>query len=161
MPFLRFLEMQLRTLDSARICSTFVLMMQGHSLSATLAEDPGLGERFWYWRGASGQRYIHSIYARDLCPQVPLAVFVLVRSSGGVRRAVAVGRFDAAGMMSLPAMAAGPRDEEEIHVHLLAREEEGAERVLRDLQAAMAPPARMAAETRPYTKPVQLDLLAA
>lgn len=138
-------------------------MMQGHSLSATLAEDPGLGERFWYWRGASGQRYIHSIYARDLCPRVPLAVFVLVRSSGGVRRPVAVGRFDAEGMMRLPGTMAGQWDDEEIHVHLLAREEDGAERVLRDLQAAMNPPAhaRGPAEARPYVKPVQLDLLAA
>ena len=54
-------------------------MMQGYSLSATLTEDPGLGERFWYWRGASGQPYIHSIYAPDLCPPVAGAVFVVVR----------------------------------------------------------------------------------
>ena len=53
-------------------------MMQGYSLSATLTEDPGLGERFWYWRGASGQPYIHSIYAPDLCPPVAGAVFVVV-----------------------------------------------------------------------------------
>ena len=68
-------------------------MMHGHPLSATLPEDSGLGERFWYWRGASGQRYIHSIYRRDLCPPVAGAVFVIVRARDGSRRAVASGRF--------------------------------------------------------------------
>jgi len=136
-------------------------MMKGHSLSASLPEDSGLGERFWYWHGASGQRYIHSIYARGLCPPVPGAVFVLVRASCGTRRAVAVGRFDAQGMMSLPLSQTVLSGDEEVHVHLLAREEESAERVWRDLQAALEPPARAIAEPRPYTKPVQLELLAA
>ena len=136
-------------------------MMQGYSLSANLPEETGLGERFWYWRGASGQRYIHSIYARGLCPPVPRAVFVLVRTSCGVRRAVAVGRFDAQGMMSLSLPQAVLSGDEEVHVHLLAREEESAERVLQDLQAALDPPTRATAESRPYTKPVQLELLAA
>lgn len=136
-------------------------MMQGHSLSASLPEDSGLGERFWYWRGASGQRYIHSIYARDLCPPVPRAVFVLVRTSGGSRRAVAVGRFDGQGMMSLPPSLPALGGNEEVHVHLLARDEESAEKVLRDLQAALDPPTRATIESRPYVKPVQLDLLAA
>ncbi len=135
-------------------------MMQGHSLSASLPEDSGLGERFWYWLGASGQRYIHSIYRRDLCPPVPGAVFVLVSVSGGVRRARAVGRFDGDGEMSTALPFSARPEEEELHVHLLARDEENAERVLRDLMAAMEAP-RLLQETRSYVKPVQLDLLAA
>ena len=135
-------------------------MMQGHSLSASLPEDSGLGERFWYWLGASGQRYIHSIYRRDLCPPVPGAVFVLVSVSGGVRRARAVGRFDGDGEMSTALPFSSRPEEEELHVHLLARDEENAERVLRDLMAAMEAP-RLLQETRSYVKPVQLDLLTA
>ena len=139
----------------------FVLMMQGRPLSATLPEDLGLGERFWYWHGASGQRYIHSIYQRDLCPPVAGAVYVIVRIAGGQRRAVSVGRFDAEGMITGAGVPGGHTGDEEIHVHLLARDEDGARRVLRDLQAAMAVSSLPATEMRPSAKPVQLELLAA
>ena len=140
-------------------CSIFVLMMQGYSLTATLPEDPGLGERFWYWRGASGQSYIHSIYAPDLCPPVAGAVFVIVRKSGGVRTALSIGRFGADGLRStaIPMIAAG----DEIHVHLLARDGEPAERVLSDLAATMGDTPLPRSEPRQWQKPVQLELLAA
>src|SRR6478609_4572749 len=95
-------------------------MMQGYPLSATLPEESGLGERFWYWRGASGQSYIHSIYAVDLCPPVAGAVFVIVRKISGSRSAIAVGRFAADGLRS-PDFGK-PLDGDEIHVHLLARD---------------------------------------
>lgn len=136
----------------------FVLMMQGYSLSATLPEDSGLGERFWYWRGASGQSYIHSIYAPDLCPPVAGAVFVVVRKVGGIRTALSIGRFGADGLRST---AISTVADDEVHVHLLARDGEPAERVLRDLAATLdnAPPPR--SELRPWQKPVQLELLAA
>ena len=134
-------------------------MMQGYPLSATLPEDSGLGERFWYWRGASGQSYIHSIYAPDLCPPVAGAVFVIVRNAGGIRSALAIGRFGADGQRStaIPTVAAG----DEIHVHLLARDGEPAERVLRDLAATMDDTPLLRSEPRPWQKPVQLELLAA
>jgi hypothetical protein len=134
-------------------------MMQGYSLSATLPEDTGLGERFWYWRGASGQAYIHSIYSRDLCPLVAGAVYVLVRNSPRGKEPIRVGCFGRDGM--LPPLRNVPPQEEEIHVHLLARDAETAERVLRDLEAASDSVTPTAPETPVYGKPVQLDLLAA
>ena len=136
----------------------FVLMMQGYSLSATLPEDSGLGERFWYWRGASGQSYIHSIYSPDLCPPVAGAVFVIVRKVGGVRTALSIGRFDVDGLRPTAiSTAAG----DEVHVHLLARDGEPAERVLRDLAATLDNAPLPRSEPRPWQKPVQLELLAA
>ena len=149
-------------LTSQSICSIFVLMMHGHPLSATLPEDSGLGERFWYWRGASGQRYIHSIYrARSLPARCRRGVRHLVRC--GWRRG---GRWPSAASTPRAChgehrVAGGRAGEEEIHVHLLARDEDGARRVLRDLLAAMDAAPRRAAEPRPYAKPVQLELLAA
>lgn len=136
-------------------------MMQGHSLSANLPGETGLGDRFWYWRGASGERYIHTIYQAGLCPPIAGAVFVRVMVQEGQRRALSVGRFGPDGSIPL-----GRSDgEEEIHVHLLARGDAAAEQVRRDLDAAMSPPCkpapRAAAEIRGYTKPVQLELLAA
>ena len=134
-------------------------MMQGYSLSATLPEDSGLGERFWYWRGASGQSYIHSIYAPDHCPPLAGAVFVIVRKSAGTRTALAIGRFGADGSRPASACVAGVNDE--IHVHLLAREGDAADRVLRDLAATLDDPMPCRAEPRTWRKPVQLELLAA
>jgi hypothetical protein len=134
-------------------------MMQGHSLSANLPEDPSLGERFWYWRGASGQSYIHSIYAPDLCPPVAGAVFVIVRRAGGVRTALSIGRFGADGLNPAAILKAAVGDE--VHVHLLARDGEPAERVLRDLAATLVEAPLPRSEPRPWQKPVQLELLAA
>lgn len=135
-------------------------MMQGYSLSANLPEDTGLGERFWYWRGVSGQSYIHSIYAPDLCPPVPGAVFVIVRKAGGVRTALSAGRFGADGLR--PADIAPPNPGDEIHVHLLARGAEAAERVLADLVATLdAESSLPRSEPKAWRRPVQLELLAA
>jgi len=146
-------------LTDVDICSIFVLMMQGYSLSATLPEDSGLGERFWYWRGASGQSYIHSIYSPDHCPPVAGAVFVIVRKAGGTRSAIAVGRFDADGLgpQGMCAHSAG----DEIHVHLLARDSDAAGKVRGDLEAALDDGGPALAEPKIWRKPVQLELLAA
>ena len=132
-------------------------MMHGYSLSASLPEEFALGERFWYWRGASGQSYIHSIYSPDQCPPVAGAVFVLVRKIAGMRQAVRVGLFGSDGI--LPTGIAGQDDE--VHVHLLTRDPEAAGNVQQDLASALAGTAATPIEPRPYRKPVQLDLLAA
>ena len=135
-------------------------MMHGYSLSANLPEDFGLGERFWYWRGASGQSYIHSIYSRDLCPAVAGAVFVLARKSGSRRQALYTDRFGGDG--KLPHKYAHICGNDiEVHVHLLARDVETALNVLRDLEATVEDSATPLPEARIYRKPVQLDLLAA
>ena len=141
------------------MCSIFVLMMQGYSLTATLPEEFGLGERFWYWRGASGQSYIHSIYALDLCPPVAGAVFVIVRRTGGARSAIAVGRFGSDG--GLPRTFSSLSAGDEIHVHLLVRDGEGAVRVQHDLEAALEERGAAWPEPKAWRKAVQLELLAA
>ena len=119
-------------------------MMQGFPTSAKLPEEFGFGERFWYWRGVSGQSYIHSIYQVASCPPLPGAVYVLVQASGGRRRPLAVGRFptcvDHLPGRPLPNMPVC-QDADEIHVHLLARGHDAATVVLRDLEDAMHDPA--------------------
>jgi hypothetical protein len=116
------------------------MLIQGSPISTKLPEDFGLGERFWYWRGASGRRYIHSIYAADLCPPLPGAIYVAVRREEGERRPVAVGRFSSFWDGSLAGLAGAGLaaiEADEIHVHLLARNADDAEVVLDDLQAAL------------------------
>jgi hypothetical protein len=110
-------------------------MLNGFPISAKLPDDLGIGERFWYWRGASGQTYIHSIYPAGSCPPLPGAVFLAVRRHGDGRREVLrAGRF--------PDDWDGPNGAQnlmadEIHVHLLARGDAAAVAVLGDLAAAM------------------------
>lgn len=156
---LRLFKVQLISLDFGERCSSFVLMMQGYSLSAALPEEPGLGERFWYWRGASGRAYIHSIYSPGLCPPVAGAVCILVRKSGGSRQAYAAGRLDAGG--ALPSGLARFGAEDEVHIHLLARDEVAGEDILRDLRAALEPAVQVVPERRICDRPYQLELLAA
>jgi hypothetical protein len=139
-------------------------MLHGHPLSASLPEDPGFSERFWYWRGMSGQSYIHSIYSKESCPPVAGAVFVAVQKVGGVRKPVLVGRLP---LRQEPESSVGtghflaiiPADE--IHVHLLAQDGERVDCVLRDLLSAFEQEPEPVFEPSGFAAPVQLVLLAA
>jgi len=111
------------------------MLIQGFPVSAKLPDDLGFGERFWYWRGASGRNYIHSIYEADACPPLPGAVYVAVRRQGSERRAIATGRFPSfwdGSFHDLPEIEA-----DEIHVHLLSRNDRDATAVCEDLKLAL------------------------
>lgn len=111
------------------------MLIQGFPLSAKLPDDLGFGERFWYWRGASGRNYIHSIYEADGCPPLPGAVYVAVKRQGNERLAIAVGRFPNfwdGSFNGLPEVEA-----DEIHVHLLSRNDRDANAVCEDLKLAL------------------------
>lgn len=109
-------------------------MLTGHPLSAKLPGDAGFGERFWYWRGASGRSYIHSIYPCGGCPPLPGAVYLAVRRLGGYREVLSVGRFSCVWDESESLF---PPPVNEIHVHLLARSGTAAEAVMDDLRGAL------------------------
>jgi hypothetical protein len=99
--------------------------------------------QFWYWRGASGRKYIHSVYAPDDCPPLPGAVYIAVAREGGNRRVLAVGSF--ASVLDKPQMVADRMDmlklgANEIHVHLLAKSHDDAAAVERDLSAGLLVP---------------------
>lgn len=116
--------------------------LQGHPIAADLSPDLGLRDRFWYWQGASGRKYIHSIYEPNNCPPLPGALYVGVRRDGGGRQAVILGRFLVpAGFGVVQPMFSG-LDLDEIHVHLLARNPAEASAILADLQRAFAPEAK-------------------
>ena len=47
---------------------------------------PRLPARLHFWRGASGQRYVHSVYSLIECPPLPKASYMLVRRDEDGRR---------------------------------------------------------------------------
>ena len=103
----------------------------------------GFNDRFWYWHGQSGTRYIHSIYTPDACPPLPGAIYVTVqRLAGGKRAAVDVGRFCedwdyVEGLIHDHRV--GNSQIDEIHVHLLAKSDDNADEVVKDLLAGIGP----------------------
>lgn len=117
------------------------MQIQGSPISAEHPADPGIKDRFWYWTGASGRKYIHSIYSLEDCPPLPGAIYVAVRHEDHGREAVSVGRFQAFWECTLSASelrffkAAGVN---EIHVHLLSGSDRETELRFLDLQAALA-----------------------
>lgn len=116
------------------------------------------GDRFCYWTGASGKRYIHSVYRPDDCPPLPGAIFIEVcRMADGSRKPLRTGRF--APFWDLPVNGQGRLDSacREIHVHLLAEDDSTTARVLDDLTAGLdldldVRPALQRPSTRPAAR---------
>jgi hypothetical protein len=118
------------------------MLIENHPPASALFRDTAADSRFWYWRGASGQRYIHSVYPANACPPLPGAIYVAVRRTGTLRTALTTGRFSVFWELSAEAQVAAAMADvgaDEIHVHLLAGSEERAQAILADLQRAMFP----------------------
>jgi hypothetical protein len=80
--------------------------------------------RFHFWTGASGKRYVHSVYDLLDCPPLPAANYVLVRTRGNGRpQALSIGRVcHAAQTLNLAEIRqrAAELGADEVHVHMLA-----------------------------------------
>jgi hypothetical protein len=115
------------------------MLIHGTPITADFPADPGFKDRFWYWTGASGRKYIHSVYGLEDLPPLPGAIYVGVRREGPLRLVMAIGRFSPFwdGVLGSCERAdfcqAGV---DEIHVHLLAKSPEVANAVLEDLLQA-------------------------
>jgi hypothetical protein len=131
------------------------MLIHGSPIAVTLPADPSIQERFWYWTGASGRRYIHSVYAVDACPPLPGAIYVAVRRQGPLRIVVGLGRFQPFwdGVLGRAEQAQFAREGvDELHVHLLSRAPEQAAAVLSDLADAFEAEEGLA-EARPPLSP--------
>ena len=116
------------------------MQIHGSPVTVSHPQDADMADRFWYWQGSSGRKYIHSVYGVDLCPPLPGAVYVGVKRAGRLRIAVTVGRFLPFWDKSLPEAEAAKFEQlgvDEIHVHLLARDHNSVHSVLQDLGSAL------------------------
>ncbi|MFT3732217.1 MAG: hypothetical protein QM780_12505 [Hyphomicrobium sp.] len=107
------------------------------SINAIYPEQP---PRFHFWTGASGKRYVHTVYSLFDCPTLEDANYILVRRSDRSTRVVlAVGRLSnncpSENLAEIRQHAAA-LGADEVHVHLLASSHQEAEAVEADLITA-------------------------
>jgi len=121
-------------------------MITTYCQSAQINRDGPFGDRFWYWNGKSGRRYIHSVFRPEECPFLPGAIYLGVRKHGGdLREVLVMGQFapelpEWAGY--LPAELADNPEIDEIDVHLLAETPQDVARAMADLAAILFPRAQ-------------------
>lgn len=106
------------------------VVFQSGVLGAIGAETAILSDRdsgkvaFQFWTGASGARYVHSIYNLFECPPVEAANYILVkRHVDGQRTVISIGRAAySAGTLNLAEirLRSAQLGANEVHIHLLA-----------------------------------------
>lgn len=115
---------------------------------SSASEALTLGSRFHYWTGRGGKRYIFSVYQAGTCPPLPGAVYVIAkRGLDGNRFPLAIGRFPAlwesASRQAAKLLKSSGGDE--VHVHLLADDDQSAEEIVCDLKPAFGGAVRLRA----------------
>ena len=114
---------------------------------ALVCSEAAFAQAFHYWRGASGRRYLHSVYTLIGCPALPRANYILVRRyEDGTRTPLAFGQTkDEAASLNLAHLRheGAKRGANEVHIHLLA--ETADERLLVEADLVAAHTRRLAA----------------
>jgi len=109
-----------------------------HQTDVSLAEPTA--QQFQFWAGASGERYVHSVFSLIGCPELPKAVYVLMRcDSHGRRTILRIGRteHDAPSLNLAEIRHRGAKlGANEVHVHFLASSTRQRRDVEADLRAA-------------------------
>ncbi|MGH1349392.1 MAG: hypothetical protein ACRBBN_01105 [Methyloligellaceae bacterium] len=81
-------------------------------------------QSFHYWFGASGKRYLHTVYSLLECPCIPKANYILVKShENGEKSALRIGRtVEDASSLNLAHIRqkAAQLGAGEIHIHVLS-----------------------------------------
>lgn len=112
-------------------------------------QETSAADRFLFWAGASGKRYVHTIHALVDCPELPAANFVLARRDADGRRIIlAIGRvMSACATLNLAEIRqrGAQLGANEVHVHLLALDPGDAKRIEFDLRTGQFRDGRFAA----------------
>jgi hypothetical protein len=107
---------------------------------ALVCAEARFAQAFHYWRGASGRRYLHSIYTLIGCPALPRANYILVRRhDDDTRTPLALGQTkDEASSLNLAHLRheGAKRGANEVHIHLLAETPQERAAVQSDLTGA-------------------------
>ncbi|MEZ5775341.1 MAG: hypothetical protein R3D33_11765 [Hyphomicrobiaceae bacterium] len=105
-----------------------------------VAGDLGLERGFHFWLGASGRRYVHTVYSLIECPEVAAANYVIARRhADGSIEALSIARTStSAPSLNLAEIRrrAAQLGGNEVHLHLLAEDERSAMIAECDMRAA-------------------------
>jgi hypothetical protein len=98
----------------------------------------GLADRFRYWSGASGRRYLFSSVAADTLDDLAEAVLLIVvepdgEAAHGEPRLVWIGDIDRDGVRHGRSLGPIPTERTRCWAHFLARDEEARAAILADL----------------------------
>ncbi len=109
-------------------------------VAAESATPSDSSPRFHFWTGASGKRYVHTVYSLFDCPPLGIASYVLVRRHSKTERTVlALGRLSheqpSLNLAEIRQRAA-TLGADEVHVHLLATSAGECQAVEIDLRTA-------------------------
>ncbi len=103
------------------------------------ARHPALSHDFKFWNGASGMRYVHTVYSLFECPDLPDANVILARRlPSGEREIIAISRVEnQAPSLNLAQVRreAAERGANEVHVHFLAANAQHRALIESDLEA--------------------------
>ncbi|MEZ5844782.1 MAG: hypothetical protein R3D27_13750 [Hyphomicrobiaceae bacterium] len=114
------------------------------SATASHQANPGI-DSVSFWTGASGRRYVHSVFDAVSCPELPAANYVLVRRGRGGEPAVlkvgVVEHYAPALNRAELRHRAARLGAGEIHLHLLADRPSARAAVRIDLAAGLMPEA--------------------
>lgn len=95
--------------------------------------EPGLADRFFFWRGGSGRRYVFSVHALADVAHFRDMVVIAVRVDGAARIPVWIGEIeDPQGDERLADVALAERIDE-VHIHLLPGDTTERREVIDDL----------------------------
>jgi hypothetical protein len=104
-----------------------------------LLQEPAV-QQFQFWAGASGRRYVHSVFSLIECPETPKAVYLLVRCDNNGRRTVLkVGRVEhEAESLNLAEIRhrGAKLGANQVHLHFLAKDEQERRMIELDLRVA-------------------------
>lgn len=93
-----------------------------------------------FWRGASGRRYMHSVYSLIECPPLPKTAYMLVRKDGTTRKVLHIGcgRSDAPTLnLAVIRQRGASLGANEVHVYFLGKTDEQRNLVACDLRASL------------------------
>jgi hypothetical protein len=115
----------------------FVLMNKNQNIigcaPALTVRKAHFGKRFYYWLGASGERYLHTVFAIDADFYSPGANLMIVRHEpSGERFVLFVGRVGqlSAGEIDRLRLSQGANEQ---HIHLMATGDAAIDNVAADL----------------------------
>jgi hypothetical protein len=106
-----------------------------------IAERDSQKAAFQFWTGASGVRYVHSVYNLFECPPVEAANYILVkRHVDGHRTVISIGRAAySTGTLNLAEirLRSAQLGANEVHIHLLADSHGESQEIEADLRRSL------------------------